>query len=81
MPVRLTFKETMDAATNTNSKLTRNAIAVHAKVRPATLHAMYKGDVKSIPFETLGAILDAMNELDDTRSYDICDIFEYTHEK
>lgn len=79
MAVKLTFKETMDAATN--SKLTRNAIAVQAKIRPATLHDMYNGKVKSIPFETLGAILDAMNEIDDTRSYDICDIFEYTHDK
>lgn len=73
MKIKITLNETLEG----NNKLTRNAIAVQAKIRPATLHDIVKGKSKSITFATLEAILDAMNELDDTRSYDICDIFVY----
>lgn len=72
MSVRPVLKETLE-----NSKLTRNAIAVKAQVRPATLHDLVAGKSKSINFETLGKILNAMNELDDSRQYDITDIIVY----
>ncbi len=77
MKIKITLNETLEG----NRKLTRNAIAVQAKIRPATLHDIVKGNSKSITFATLGAILDAMNELDDTRSYDICDVFVYDNEE
>lgn len=73
MAIRITLNETLEG----NGKLTRNAIAVQAKIRPATLHDIVKGNSKSITFTTLSAILNAMNELDDTRSYDISDVFVY----
>lgn len=78
MTVRITLKETLEA---TGGRLTRNAIAVHAKVRPATLHDMVNGKTKSISYETLDAILNAMNELDETRSYDISDIIRYKNKE
>lgn len=72
MTVRPVLKETLE-----NCKLTRNAIAVKAQVRPATLHDLVVGNSKSINFETLDKILNAMNELDDSRQYDISDIVVY----
>lgn len=72
MSVRPVLKETLE-----NSKLTRNAIAVKAQIRPATLHDLVKGNSKSITFETLDKILNAMNELDESREYDITDIIFY----
>ncbi len=77
MAIKITLNETLE----NNERLTRNAIAVQAKIRPATLHDIVKGNSKSITFATLGAILDAMNELDDTRNYDISDVFVYENEK
>lgn len=78
MTVRITLKETLES---TGGKLTRNAIAVQAKVRPATLHDMVNDKTKSISYETLNAIITAMNELDDTRSYDISDVIVYENDK
>lgn len=72
MTIKITLNETLE-----NSTLTRNAIAVKAGIRPATLHELVNGKSKGFTFETLGKILDAMNELDTTRTYDIKDIFVY----
>lgn len=72
MPIKITFNETLE-----HNTLTRNAIAVKAGIRPATLHELVKDKSKSISFETLGKILDAMNELDSERDYDISDVFVY----
>lgn len=78
MTIKITLGKTLE---ENKGNLTRNAIAVQAKVRPATLHDIVKGNSKSITFETLGAILDAMNELDETRSYDITEVFIYENDK
>lgn len=72
MTIKITLKDTLE-----NSTLTRNAIAVRAGIRPATLHELVNDKSKGVTFETLGKILDAMNELDTTRTYDIEDIFVY----
>ncbi|WP_409369900.1 helix-turn-helix domain-containing protein [Lysinibacillus sp. 38-6] len=72
MTIEITLKETLE-----NTTLTRNAIAVKAGIRPATLHEIVNEKSKGITFETLNKILDAMNELDKTRTYDIKDIFVY----
>ena len=79
----MTIKITLGETLKDNKLLTRNKIAVHAKIRPATLHDLVNnnGKVKSLPFETLNAILDSMNELDNTRTYNISDIFVYELEK
>lgn len=72
MTIEITLKKTLE-----NTTLTRNAIAVKAGIRPATLHEIVNEKSKGITFETLNKILDAMNELDTTRTYDIKDIFVY----
>lgn len=72
MTIKITLKETLE-----NTTLTRNAIAVKAGIRPATLHEIVNDISKGITFETLNKILDAMNELDTTRTYDIKEIFVY----
>lgn len=72
MTIKITLNDTLE-----NSELTRNAIAVKAGIRPATLHELVTEKSKGFTFETLSKILDAMNELDTTRAYDIKDIFVY----
>ncbi|WP_431810978.1 helix-turn-helix domain-containing protein [Lysinibacillus sp. FW12] len=72
MTIKITLNETLE-----NTSLTRNAIAVKAGIRPATLHELVNNKTKGITFETLSKILNAMNELDTTRTYDIKDIFIY----
>ncbi len=72
MTIKITLNETLE-----NTTLTRNAIAVKAGIRPATLHELVNNKSKGITFETLSKILNAMNELDTTRTYDITDIFVY----
>ncbi|MBT2682636.1 helix-turn-helix transcriptional regulator [Bacillus sp. ISL-37] len=44
-------------------KLTRNALAVEAKVRPATINDLVNGNAKQINFETLKAVIDALNRM------------------
>ena len=69
----MTIKITLGETLKNNKNLTRNKIAVHAKIRPATLHDLVNnnGKVKSLSFETLNAMLDSMNKLDNSRNYDI----------
>jgi hypothetical protein len=60
---------------------TRNAVAVEAKVRPATLHDLYYGNTKRIELESFGRILDAINkfavEKGIDKRYTIDDIIRY----
>lgn len=74
MAIRFKLAETIAAS---GGKLTKNAIAVEAKVRPSTLSDLASEKSKSIKFETLDAILDAMNNLLPGGQYTITDIFEY----
>lgn len=75
MTVKFVLDKTLE---NKGKSLTRNAIAVKASVRPATLHDMVRHQAKSISLETLDKILIAMNELDPNNNYDIGDIIEWT---
>lgn len=43
--------------------LTRNAVAVEAKVRPATVNELCSNESKAIRFDTLERIIDALNTL------------------
>lgn len=74
MTIRFKLAETIIVS---GGKLTKNAIAVEAKVRPSTLSDLAAEKSKSIKFETLDAILDAMNTLSPDNQYTIADIFEY----
>ncbi|KSU83413.1 Cro/C1-type HTH DNA-binding domain-containing protein [Fictibacillus enclensis] len=61
--------------------ITRNALAVDAKVRPATIQDMVNGLPKRVEFKTLLAILDSLNGMKTkrgiTRDIEISDIFIY----
>ncbi|KAB2333048.1 XRE family transcriptional regulator [Bacillus mesophilum] len=61
--------------------ITKNAIAVESKVRPATIADLQNGQAKQINFETLKAIIDAMNRMAAVRGkekvYAIEDVFTY----
>jgi predicted transcriptional regulator len=58
-------------------KITKNAIAVEAKIRPATIHDLVNGNAKQINFETLKAIIDALNRLSKEKTYSVEDVFTY----
>ncbi|GAA0427258.1 helix-turn-helix transcriptional regulator [Virgibacillus salarius] len=57
--VKLTLNETIEKTEG----LTRNKIAVQGRIRPATISELCNGKSKSISFETLTKIIDALNEL------------------
>ncbi|PJN91914.1 hypothetical protein CVN76_02260, partial [Bacillus sp. mrc49] len=42
-------------------EITKNALAVEAKVRPATINDLVTGNAKQVNFETLKAVIDALN--------------------
>lgn len=60
---------------------TRNKIAVESKTRPATILDLAGGETKTIKLETLVNILDALNEIAQSKGIDrvigISDIIEY----
>ncbi len=64
--------------------ITKNALAVESKVRPATVATYVNGDVNSIEIETLTNMLDALNriaiEIGNKRRYGIEDIVSYEYE-
>lgn len=72
----LNFESTLG---NTLQKIgkTRNALAVEAKVRPATINAIVDGSAKQIVFETLEAILEALHRLDPSQQFTIEDIVKF----
>jgi predicted transcriptional regulator len=60
---------------------TRNAVAVEAKVRPATLQDLYYGNTKRIELESFERILNTINkfaaEKGIEKTYTIDDIIKY----
>ncbi|MED3854215.1 XRE family transcriptional regulator [Priestia megaterium] len=56
---------------------TRNALAVEARVRPATINAIVDGSAKQLVFETLEAILEALHTLEPSRAFTIEDVVKY----
>ncbi|GGJ49689.1 helix-turn-helix domain-containing protein [Virgibacillus salexigens] len=69
----------LDETINKTEGLTRNKIAVEGKIRPATISELCNGKSKSISFETLTKIIDAMNELTEKR-YVLEDIIKVEYE-
>lgn len=61
--------------------MTRNALAVEAKVRPASINDIYSGKTRSVNFETMADILDALNrsafEQGVSKQHTVEDIFKY----
>ena len=64
--------------------ITKNALAVEAKVRPATITTYANGDVSRIEIDTLINMLDAMNRMAAERGlkkkYGIQDIVTYEYQ-
>ncbi|MFC0235475.1 XRE family transcriptional regulator [Fictibacillus phosphorivorans] len=58
---------------------TRNALAVEAKVRPATINELVSGNAKQINFKTLKEILVALNRISAEKgfkkNYNVEDVF------
>lgn len=61
--------------------MTRNALAVEAKVRPASINDIHSGKTRSINFETMADILDALNrtafEQGKSKQHTVEDVFIY----
>lgn len=68
--VKITLNDTIERT----DKLTRNKIAVEGRIRPATVSDLCNGKSKSISFETLTRIVDALDVLDDSRRHKITDV-------
>ena len=76
--VKITLNDTLEY-----NGLTRNAVAVEGKIRPATISELCNGKSKAISFETLERIANAMTTLDNTgKLYGIHDVLtiEYVNE-
>lgn len=58
-----TVKITLNETIKEMDDLTRNKIAVQGRIRPATISELCNGKSKSISFETLTQIIQAMNEI------------------
>lgn len=56
--------------------VTMNALAVEAKIRPATVADIVNGRSKSINFETLLAVVNALNRFSDNKQYGIENVFK-----
>lgn len=78
MAIKLTLNDTLKREGCT---LTKNAIAVEAKIRPGTLSDLANGKSKGVTFETIEKVLDAMNRLDPAGRYTLTDIFDYENDK
>lgn len=65
--------------------LTRNALAVEAKIRPATVADLYNGKSKRLELPTISSILDVLNkrstELGLNKTYTIDSLIRYTYDK
>lgn len=65
--------------------MTRNALAVEAKVRPATLADLHEGKTKRVELPTFAKILDVLNavakEKGIDKTYTINSIIEYKYEE
>lgn len=74
--VRITLDETLNSY-----DISRNAIAVEGKIRPATISELVNGKSKSISFATLQKIVDALNTLTgDKHSIEDVILIEYNED-
>jgi DNA-binding Xre family transcriptional regulator len=75
------FVSNLDATLKAlGDNVTRNALAVEAKIRPLTVNALYSEKAKQINFATLKEILDALDRIAAEKGIDkkhtVTDIFE-----
>ncbi|MYL53303.1 helix-turn-helix domain-containing protein [Pontibacillus yanchengensis] len=65
--------------------ITKNKLAVEAKIRPNTISDLVSEKAKAINFETLERIVTTLNELADEKGinkrYNVEDIFRYISEE
>ncbi|MFS0559616.1 hypothetical protein AB1K91_02645 [Terribacillus sp. 179-K 1B1 HS] len=77
--IRFTLEDTLNTL-----DVSRNKLAVEAKVRPATIADIVKSESKSINYDTLTAILDTINRLASEKKIDkrfnVTDVFTYDAE-
>lgn len=79
--MKANVKITLDDTISKHNGLSRNAIAVEGKIRPATIGELCKGESKAISFETLRKIVDALNTLTgDKHTIEDVLTIEYTDE-
>ncbi|MCY8099437.1 helix-turn-helix transcriptional regulator [Bacillus swezeyi] len=57
--------------------ITKNKLAVEAKVRPATIGDLCDGKTKRLELETIEKILNVLNDFSEAKSYTIDDIILY----
>ncbi|WP_172297587.1 helix-turn-helix transcriptional regulator [Bacillus sp. WMMC1349] len=57
--------------------ITKNKLAVEAKVRPATIGDLCEGKTKRLELDTIEKILDVLNHLSKARPYTIDNIILY----
>ncbi|GIN78046.1 MULTISPECIES: helix-turn-helix transcriptional regulator [Bacillus] len=57
--------------------ITKNKLAVEAKVRPATIGDLCEGKTKRLELETIEKILNVLNDFSQTKTYTIDDIILY----
>jgi predicted transcriptional regulator len=74
--IKWTFDKTIEEL-----QVTKNSIAVEAKVRPASISDMEKGIPTRVEFKTIAAILDVLNKMGKekgiNRKFTIKDLFIY----
>ncbi|WP_339198490.1 helix-turn-helix transcriptional regulator [Paenibacillus sp. FSL P4-0176] len=61
--------------------ISKNKLAVEAKLRPNLITEMSDGKTKAIKLETLATLLDTINRISATQDgkvYDVADLFIYT---
>lgn len=75
MPIKMTLDDSIKAS---NGAMTCRSIARVSGVRPNTVADIAAGRARTIKFDTLARILDAMNELDGSTQYTAQDVFVYT---
>jgi DNA-binding Xre family transcriptional regulator len=66
-------------------KITRNKLAVEAKVRPVTVNDLFDGKSKRIELPTIQKILDSLNQFAEIKgldkTYTIDDIIKYEYKE
>ncbi len=81
MGIVITLNDTLKRTKEEGRQLTKNAIAVEAKIRPGTLSDLVNGKSKGVTFDTLEKILDTMNKLDPEGKYTLSDVMDYKYDK
>nr|WP_259549366.1 helix-turn-helix transcriptional regulator [Heyndrickxia oleronia] len=76
----LSFENTL-SETLKELGITRNALAVEAKVRPATINEIESGEAKQVNFETLESIIEALNRIAEEKglnvTYNVENVFQH----